>query len=226
MKILTLAGITALLLGVSGFRATADPALTISITASLLIQSTNSITNARTHSVTVTAPTRKVLTTATILQRLAVDENIAGTYPTNKFPRGARLVATNNTFVVMNGTNVLVDVSNIISVDTGTNEIDSGTTDTNGLAHPVTRTHLARVIFDDTGINTTDGLRFFLQGVMTETTNDSGVDRNGIFTETHIASMPQAAGEGLANVGSGTERQLIATGSVTATGNAREPLVP
>lgn len=226
MKIIKLLGITALLLGISGFRANADVGLTISITANLLIQSTNSVTNARTQAVTVGPPTRRVLTTAQILQRLAQDENSAGLYPTNRFPRGARLVATNDTFVVMVGTNVLVDVSNVISFDEGTNNIFSGTRDTNGLSHPVVKTHLARIIFDDTGIIPAIGLRFYLQGVMTETTIDSAVDRNGNFTETHIVSMPQAAGEGVVNVGDTDQRQLIATGSVSASGTARGPLLP
>jgi hypothetical protein len=168
-----------------------------------------------------------VFTTADFLKRLAIDENTAGRLDTNRFPRGARLVATNDTFVVMVGTNVLVDVGNIISFSGGDNEIVSGTTDTNGLARPaITRTHLARVMFDDTGINTTNGIVFFLQGAMTETTTDSAVNRNGNYTETHVASMPSAAGEGQVGVGSGDQRAAVCTGAVSASGTGRLTLVP
>jgi hypothetical protein len=227
MKLTKLIVIVSLLLGAAEFRAYADLGLTLNITASFLIQSTNTFTNARSHSVTTAAPARRVFSTADFLKRLAIDENIAGTFPTNKFPRGARLVATNNTFVVMVGTNVIADVGNIISFSTGDNEIISGTRDTNGLARPaVTQSHLARVMFDDTGINTTNGIAFFLQGLMTETTGDSAVDRNGNYTETHTVSMPSAAGEGQIGVGSGDQRAAVCTGAVSASGKGRLSLVP
>lgn len=227
MKLTKLIVIVSLLLGAAEFRAVADVGLTLSISANLLVQSTNIFTNAHTHSVTVGAPRQLRFATADFLKRLAIDENIAGTYPTNKFPRGATLVATNNSFFVVVKTNILVDVGNIISFSAGDNEISSGTTDTNGLARPsVTKTHLARVMFDDTAINTTNGISFFLQGVMTETTSDSAVDRAGNYTESHVVSMPTSAGEGQVGVGSGDQRATVCTGAVTASGKARLPLVP
>jgi hypothetical protein len=223
MKLTKLIVVTALLLGAAEFRAQADVGLNINITATLLVQSTNTFTNARTHTVTIAAPRRMVVTTADLLKRLAVAENNAGTFPTNKFPRGARLAETNGAFVVMFGTNILVDASNVISITgNGTNEITSGTTDTNGLARPaLLRTHLSRINYDDTGLNTTNGLRFFLEGIVTDTTVDSAVGRNGVYTETRVISVPTAAGEGEVGVGSGDERAAIASGALSAVGSAR-----
>lgn len=222
MKLTKLIAITALLFGFAEFRALADVGLTVNITASFLIQNTNTFTNARTQSVTVSAPLRRTFSTANLLNRLAVDTSGGAT---NRFPRGARLVATNGTFVVMVGTNVIVDVSTFIKIDSGNNEVFSGTTDTNGLSRPsTTRTHLATVTFDDTGLNATNGIRFSITGIMTETKTDSAVNRNGSFTETQVVSMPIAQGEGVIDLASGDQRQAIVSGAVTASGTARQQL--
>lgn len=226
MKVTKLIAIVSLLLAAGGFRALADPSLTINITASFLIQNTNSFTNARSHAVTTGAPLRRVFTTAEFLRRMAIDENIAGNYLTNRFPRGARLVSTNNSFAVMVGTNVLVDVGNIVSFASGNTDIVSGTTDTNGLSRPKIDTHLASVTFDDTGINTTNGARFTITGVMTETTSDSGVDRHGNFSEVHVATMANALGEGTFTISPGDVRPAIVIGAVTASGSSIQPFVP
>lgn len=226
MKLIKLIAITTMILGAVQFRATADVGLNITINSRFIIQNTNSTTNPRTGTVTVSPAVQRSFSSINLLNRLAVDENIAGNFDSTTFPRGSRIVATNGTIVVMSGTNVLVDVSNILSVQFGDNTIFSGGTDTNGLARPSqTRIHLANVNFDDTSINTTDGLRFFLQGIMTEIRSDGAPNNSGVFTESQTISMPSSAGEGSTGVGSGDERQIIVSGSLFGNGRGTQTLV-
>lgn len=188
-------------------------------------QSTN-VTTSR-DIVTTPPPRTRFFTTSDILKRLAQDENNAGNWASNTFPRGARLAVVGDRFSVVQGTNVLVDVSNVIGITFGNNAIQSGRqNDTNGLASPtISKVHLANLSFDDTAINTTNGLSFFLQGVMNETITDSAVSRTtGIFTETETASMPSAAGEGTASVGSGADQPIVVTGSLSASGSGKQVL--
>lgn len=215
-----------MILGAVQFRATADVGLNITINSRFIIQSTNSTTNPRTGTVTVSPAIQRSFSSINLLNRLAVDENLAGNFDQTSFPRGSRIVATNGTIVVMSGADVLVDVSNILSVQFGDNSIFSGGTDTNGLARPSqTKIHLASVSFDDTSINTTDGLRFFMEGIMTERRSDSTPNNSGVFTETQSVSMPSSAGEGTTGVGSGDERQIIVSGSVFGNGRGTQTLV-
>jgi hypothetical protein len=228
MKLTKLIVVTALILGAAEFQATAQGniGLNVTVNARFTIQNTNQVTNARTQTVTVSRPIQRTFNTADLLRRLAVDENLAGNFDGTSFPRGSRLVATNGGFVVISGGNVLADVSNIISIGVGTNVIFSGATDTNNLARPSqTRIVIGRLIFDDTGINTTDGLRFYLQGILTQTTTDTVPNVNtGIFTESTNASMPSSAGEGNLGVGSDDERQIITSGSFFASGRGQNSL--
>ncbi len=226
MKLTNIIAITALLLGAANVRA--DVGLTITLNARITAQNTNSFTNPITQSVTVRAPVTRNFTTFELLRRLAVDETLAGRWTNNTFPPGSRLVTTNNLFLVVRGTNVLADVSDIISFNGGDNNIVSGSFDTNGLARPFpqNKIHIARITFDDTTINANDGLQFYLQGLMTETTVDTAPTRAGFFNEVHIANMPSAAGEGHSGVGSSDTRQIVISGSALAVGNGRLAIGP
>ncbi|MGZ4962697.1 MAG: hypothetical protein ACXWBP_02740 [Limisphaerales bacterium] len=226
MKLTKILALSSLLLGAVTVGAQQDNTLSVTLSVRIVTQSTN-ITDA--HNVTTTpAPKTRFVSINDLVRRLAQDEFNAGNWPSNSFPRGAKLVVVNGGFVIVKGTNTLVDVSNVIGIAFGTNTIMSGRqNDTNGLASPtITEIRIARLIFDDVGINPTDGLRFYLQGVLTETITDSALAKNGTFTQTHSVSMPNSAGEGESGIGSGDERPIIVTGSLSAFGTGRLLLVP
>ena len=89
------------------------PLLCITINLTIFPQSTGNYNGA----VTTTAPP-KPLTYAMkdILNVLAFDENIAGNWPSNSFPKTAKLAVAGNNFIVVIGTNVLLNVSDIMSL--------------------------------------------------------------------------------------------------------------
>jgi hypothetical protein len=221
MKLTKLIAVTAGILGAAQMCATAQIAtLNLSLTARILTQSTNVSTNAHTQVVTTRAATVRTFSTSDFIKRMAADTGTT-------LGRGAaRLVVTNGTVSIVQGSTI-VDVSGIISVSFGTNQLFSGSVDTNGLARPSeVTTQIARVIFDDTALNSTNGLRFYIQGVLTDTITDSVPNRNtGVFTETEVISMPTAAGEGTSGVGSGDERQIIVTGSLTGNGTGKSSIL-
>ena len=175
---------------------------------------------------TTPVPTIKTHSTAEILKRLAADKFAQGNWPSNSFPASAKLAViptVTNQFVVITGTNILVDVSDILSFQNGDDEIASGKKrDATGLAAPtISKRQIGRVTFDDTNAgNPNGGLKFYLQGVLLQTTTDS-TPANGFYMETHMAILTSAAGEGSSNPGTANEKRFICTGTLTATGKAR-----
>lgn len=223
MKLTKFIIVSALILGATQLQATAQTAgITINISARLTVQSTNVSTNAVTQTVTVRPPVIRSVSTFDLIKRLAADENFTGRIPSN-----SRIVATNGGIFVIFGTNEPIDISSILSLSFGTNTIFSGSTDTNGLARPTpqTRVQIARLNFDDTSLNATNGLSFYMQGVFTDTVSDSTPNVNtGIFTENESVSMPSAAGEGVTGVGSDDEREAIVSGSLFGSGRGTATL--
>lgn len=214
MKVTKLLGLTTLLLGIAAADAQ-QQIIPVTISARIISQSTNT-TDVR--GVTTTPPPRtRNLSNRDILKRLS-DES--GT----TFPRGSRLAVVDGSFAVVQGTNIVQDVSSIIRLEFGTTTIRSGRqNDTNGLASPtITKSSLGTLIFDDTGINSTNGLRFAIQGIVTTFTTDSRPNNaTGVYTQVDTATMTNATGDGTNNVGSGDEQPILVTGSVTAAGSNR-----
>lgn len=199
----------------------ADVGANVIITARVIVQNTNSVTNAVSGAVTTRPAIRRLLTTADVLRVLGNDAAMTGRITGTNFAVGSRLVFTNNTFVVFSGADT-IDVGDIITFETGTNQIFAGTTDTNGLARPVrTIIEIGRITFNDTAINTTNGLVFYLQGQTTETTIDTAASTStGNFREARTLVLTQGTGEGAENVGSGDDRAIIVAGNVTTRGSA------
>jgi len=227
MKLTKLLALSSLLLGAVTVEAQQDNPLFVTISARIIAQSTNTTTS---HDVTTTPAARsRFFSTTDFLKRLAIDENNAANWPSNTFPRNVRLAVVGDKFSVVLGTNVLVDVSNIIGIEFGNSTIMSGRqNDTNNLASPtITTMHIAKLNFDDTALNPTNGLRFFMQGLLTETVTDSTISRTtSTFTETQTASLPSAAGEGSGAVGSGSDQPILVTGSLSASGSGKVLFVP
>jgi hypothetical protein len=212
MKLTNLLALSTLILGAAD--AQQDNTITLTITARTTTQSTN-VTDS--HGVTTTAPPRvQTRTTTDLLKQIANDT-------ATTFPRNSKLALTDQRFVVLQGTNEIADVSGFFFFIDGTNHIFSGrVNDTNGLASSTTTTlHILRLGFDDTSVNSTNGLRFYLQGIMTETITDGRPNTNGVYTQTHTVSMPTSAGEGSSQIGSGTELPFVVSGSVSGSGSGK-----
>jgi len=195
----------------------ADTLLYITFTATTYSQ--RPISDNGTNTVAA-APKVQSHNTAELLTTLAKDKAAQGNWSSNSFPAGAKLAAGNDSFVVTLGTNVLVDVSDILSFSNGEQEVFSGkTSDATGLATPsITRLRTGRLSFDDTGIVNGSGLKFYLQGVLTEKRTDS-VPVNGTYTRSTSAKLSSGTGEG-----SSDGIPFILTGSLIATGHGKETL--
>jgi hypothetical protein len=165
---------------------------------------------------TTASPTRSTLTTKDILNMLALDENVEGSWPRQSFPRNATLALAGNSVVVLNGTNILLNVSDLMSFHTGEPKITSGKQNTvTGLATATAQElQIAGLMFDDTFINGGGNLKFYLNGVLSKTTTDT-TPVNGFYTETQTLILTTAAGDG-----SSQDVPFICTGSVTATGKS------
>jgi hypothetical protein len=106
-----------------------------------------------------------------------------------------------------------------MSVTGGENEIVSGAqNNSTGLAsHAAQRRQILKLTFDDTFIVGGKNVRFYLQGLLTETTTDT-TPTGGVYTETRTARITSAAGEGsIQNV------PIVCTGTVTETGKSTLP---
>lgn len=161
--------------------------------------------------------------TADLLQALAQDEFAAGHWPSNSFPATAKLAVSNNGFFVINGTNFLVSVSNVMSFEAGENEIKSGKiSDVTHLSLPtVKRLQIGKITFDDTGIAGGSDLKFFIQGLISDSRTDTVPNGSGVFTETESGKMTNGAGEGVSD---GTP--FVLTGTVTVVGKGTQQLPP
>jgi hypothetical protein len=180
----------------------------ITVAATALVQ--NNATDNGTIT-TTPSPTSQSITTKTLLNWLAQDEYAEGNYTAGTtFPSGAQFVVfdhgTNGSYFQVLAANhtLLVDVSDIISATEGTygNDITSGKqVDTNGLASPTTTDiHILTITFDDSAVATTFGstvgVKFYLTGLMTETTTDTKPSSLGVYTKSKTSKMASSAGEG------------------------------
>ncbi len=192
---------------------TLPPYLNLSINVTAFLQNTNDDNGV----VTITASPKTVTyATRDFLNVLAFDQHQEGNWPSNSFPNSAKLAIADDGFVVVSGTNVLLNVSDIMSLSRGENEITSGVQDdSTGLAsHTAQKRQIARITFDDTFIVGGKNLKFYLQGLLTQSTTDT-TPAAGIYTDIRTVKITNAAGEGsFQNV------PFVCTGTVTATGRS------
>jgi hypothetical protein len=181
------------------------------------------ISDSGTNSVAA-APKVSTHKTADLLRALAQDEFAAGTWPSNSFPATAKLAVNNDGFFVINGTNFLVSVTNVMSFQAGENDIYSGKRGiATGLATPtLKRLQIGRITFDDTAISGGSNLKFFIQGLITDSQTDTNPNASGIYAETQSGRMTNGAGEGVDSDGN----SFVLTGTVTVAGKATLQLPP
>jgi len=168
---------------------------------------------------TVTAaPKVQTHNTAELLSILARDKAAQHSWPSNSFPAGAKLAVGNDAFVVVAGTNILLNVSDILSFTNGDNEIVSGKrNDITGLANPTaSRLQIGRLTFDDTAIDGSAGLKFYIQGLISQTESDT-IPVNNVYTQTRSAKLSNGTGEGTNSGG----RAFVLTGGLSATGRGK-----
>jgi len=192
-----------------------SPFLSLAINVTIFPQNTSNDNGV----VTTTASPKPLLyATKDILNVLAYDENIAGNWASNSFPKGARLAIADDSFVVVNGTSVLLNVSDIMSLSVGENEIFSGVQNnaTSLASHTPQKRQIAKITFNDTFIVGGKHFKFFLQGLLTRSTTDT-TPVASIYTEMQTAKLTNAAGEG-----SSQNVPFVCSGSVTVSG--RSPL--
>lgn len=187
------------------------PFLNLAMTLNISKQSTKNVIGVVS---TTASPTRLKLATKGILNALALDKHVAGSWPSNSFPKNATLALAGNGFVVLDGTNLLLNVSDIMSFNRGETKVISGRQNTvTGLASPKAhQLQIAGIIFDDTFIHGGNNLKFNLSGVLTQTTTDT-TPAKGVYTETQTLKITTAAGDG-----SSQNVPFICTGTVSATG--------
>jgi len=182
--------------------------LTLAVTAQL--QGATNITATLT---TVVNPGKFSLTTKQLLAWLALDEHAEGTYGATNFPAGAQLAIIGSNLKVL-GTNqtVLADVSDLLTATDGTNSVFSGKAfTTNGVYDPsATEIEFFKLVYDDSIVAGSVGVKFSLQGILTTTITDSKPAKTtGVVTETITSKMSTASGDGSLN---GTP--FILTGSL------------
>lgn len=198
----------------------------ITLTISALAQSN---TNDDGTFTTAPAPSKHTIATKDILSLLAMAKHAENNaYPSTNFPAGAKLVVVtgdNPAFQVLTSTNTLLaDVSDIINSDDGKfgNYVYSGKqNDTNNLASPITTNlHILTIKYDDTWINGSVGVKFYMIGLMTSTTTDT-VPTAGVYTQTESHKLASGTGEGIYQ-----GQQFVLTGTMSASGKATLTLVP
>jgi|ERR1051325_678153 hypothetical protein len=171
------------------------------------------------------APKVKTRTTTDLVKALAQDEFDAGNWPSNSFPTTAKIAVGNNGFFIINGTNVLVSVADVMSFQSGDNDVKSGKrNDLTGLSLPtVKKLQIGRITFDDSAIyGGTPHLKFFIQGLVSDSTSDTVPNSSGNYTETQSGKMTNGAGEGVDSDGT----PFVLTGTVTVAGKGTQQLPP
>src|SRR6266446_2348635 len=189
------------------------PYLNLAINLTIFQQNTSNDNGVVT---TTASPKPLAYATKDILNVLAFDENLEGNWPSNSFPKSAKLAIAGNSIIVVNGTNVLLSVSDIMSINVGETEIISGAqNDATGLAsHAAQKRRISKITFDDTFIVSGKNLKFFLQGLLTEATTDT-TPIGSTYTEMRTAKITNAAGER-----SSQHVPFVCTGTLTATGRS------
>jgi hypothetical protein len=186
------------------------PYLNVTLAVTLAEQNTSKLAGGIT---TTAAPLAVKLATADVLKFLALDEYAEGNWPSNSFPKTARLAVAGGHALVLNGTNFLLDASDILTLTNFPPGITYGKLNaTTGLASPtIASQQTAALSFDDTFISGGKHCQFYLAGVLTQTRTDTTPLR-GKYTETQTLSLPSGAGDGsLSGV------PFICTGSFSAT---------
>jgi hypothetical protein len=157
------------------------------------------------------------LTTKSLLYYLAQDEYVAGHYPTNSFPVGAKLAIVDGTFFVVNSTNGLIlDVSNILTLKMGKGSLFSGKfSDLTDLASPTGgNKQMVAITYDNTQISGVDDWEFSMKGVLTSKFTDGPLDTiNNKFYESASYTISGLVGDGY-DVG----YYFIVTGSAKGAG--------
>ena len=214
------------------FLAVAVGNLQAEVTNTITIAITGLAQNAPTTNngiITAAAPSKHAIGIKEILNLLAIAKHAANNaYPTTNFPVGAKLVVItgdNNAFQVLSATNsLLVDVSDIMSSSDGKfeNDIFSGSQNaTNGLASPkTTDVHVLKVNYDDTWINGSVGVKFYMIGMMTSTVAETAPVA-GVYTRTESNKLVGGLGEGFFQ-----EQPFVLTGTLTASGKGTLTLAP
>jgi hypothetical protein len=187
--------------------------ITNAVTASLTITVQGSTTDDGTSTV-YGKPTVMKLDTKTLLQRLAVDENLEGNYGSSTFPSKARLVLMNNAFLVVDRTGAtLVDVSDLLSFSQGNIQVVSGKQNDASGAGSSTDLYIGTIVFNDSGVAGCGGINISVSGRFSEKQTISNPDKTGNQTESLSASSSDLVGEGAIN---GID--AVVTGSVSISG--------
>ena len=204
--------------GLLAFAGSGNAQIVQTLTINLNVTHPDSYTNNGTT--TIATSKTQAYHTADLLKILAEDEYNAGNLASSNLPAGAKLVVSNQFFLILNSTNGLVaDVSSILSFDQPTgNEVDAGKiTDSTGLASPsTTALFVGTFIFDDTALTTNgQNLQFYLQGLVKSVTTDAVNTKAGTYTETRTGQLSNGVGDGTSGGGA-----FITTGTLTASGKA------
>ena len=210
--------------GLWAFGVSVNAQIVQTLTINLNVTHPNSYTNNGTTS-TATSKTQ-AYHTADLLKILAEDEYHLGNLASSNLPAGAKLVVSNQFFMILNNTNgLLVDVSSILnfSQPTGNQVVTGKITDSTGLGDPSTTSlFVGTFTFDDTAITTNgQNLQFYLQGLVKSVTTDAVNTRAGTYTETRTGQLSNGVGDGTSGGGA-----FITTGTLAATGKATLPIPP
>ena len=146
------------------------------------------------------APKVQTHNTAELLSILARDKAAQHSWPSNSFPAARAGMAFKHSFEIISGKR----------------------NDITGLAHPTTsRLQIGRLTFDDTAIDGGAGLKFYLQGLVSQTESDT-VPVNNVYTRTRSAKLSNGTGEGTDSGG----HAFVLTGTLSATGHGKSTLGP
>jgi len=189
------------------------PFLPLAITMTLSEQSSSNIIGTV---ATMATPQQVSLKTTDLLNTLAADEQVQGSWPSGGFPAKAVLALAGHSFVVLNGTNILLNVSDIMSFNTAQPSVISGKQDlSTGLADTsVKGQQVVSLMFDDTFISGGNDLKFYLNGLLNLTLTDT-VPVNGAYTETQKIKISNGIGNG-----SMQGVIFVNTGTVSASGSS------
>jgi hypothetical protein len=189
------------------------PLLPLAISMSLSKQSSSNIIGTV---ATIAAPQSVSLKTTDLLNTLALDEQVQGSWPSGSFPVKSTLALAGHSLVVINGTNILLNVSDIMNYNTGQPSVISGKQNlSTGLADTsVKGQQVVSLMFDDTFISGGNDLKFYLNGLLSLTLTDT-VPVNGSYTETRKIKISSGIGDG-----SMQDIIFINTGTVSASGNS------